>query len=213
MLRQDVSNGVSVKRLKKVETAIRQADRLTTLVEGLLNVSRLSLGSPQLDIDEFDLVPLIRETVGQLADHADRVDCRLNVRVPTSAIGRWDKARIEETLTSLLVNALKYGPGKPVDLDLEIEAGTARISVRDRGLGISTQDLPRIFGRFERAVPSRRYGGLGLGLYIARQIVEAHGGTIEVKSQVGEGSTFVVVLPRQKASTGKATNTDVRTRR
>jgi signal transduction histidine kinase len=98
-------------------------------------------------------------------------------------------------VANLVANAVKYGAGKPVQVRLERVGVTVRLKVIDQGIGIAPQDLPRLFGRFERAAPVRHYGGLGLGLYICRHIVEAHGGTIEVSSEPGHGSTFVMELP------------------
>jgi signal transduction histidine kinase len=110
--------------------------------------------------------------------------------------GRWDPVRVDQILTNLLTNALKYGRGKPVEVTLECDPHTAKLIVRDHGIGIAAPDLERIFEPFERAVPTRSYGGLGLGLYISRQLVEAHGGRVDVKSVPGEGTTFTVELPR-----------------
>ena len=114
---------------------------------------------------------------------------------PGTLVGRWDTQRLEQVVINLLTNALKYGAGKPVHLRLAAEGERARLSVRDEGIGIAAEDQGRIFERFERAVSDRHFGGLGLGLYICRQIVDALGGTIAVRSTPGEGSTFEVVLP------------------
>jgi signal transduction histidine kinase len=105
------------------------------------------------------------------------------------------RSLLEQITSNLLSNAIKYGPGKPVDVNVHAVEGTARLTVRDYGIGIAHEAVARIFDRFERAVSPRHYGGLGLGLYIARQIVEAHRGSILVRSEPGAGSTFTVVLP------------------
>jgi signal transduction histidine kinase len=107
----------------------------------------------------------------------------------------WDRLRIDQAITNLLTNALKYGDRQPVELRIESVGELVRVSVQDRGIGIAPEDLERIFGRFERAVSSRKISGLGLGLYITRQIVEAHGGQIRVESRLGEGSRFTLELP------------------
>jgi len=103
--------------------------------------------------------------------------------------------KIDQVLSNLLSNALKYGAGKPVVIRIAESEGVARLSVIDAGIGIAAEDVSRIFGRFERAVSTRHYGGLGLGLFIARQIVEAHGGEIQVRSKPNGGSEFTVLLP------------------
>ena len=110
-------------------------------------------------------------------------------------VGRWDRARMEQVVANLLGNAIKYGSGGPIDVELRAHEGQARLVVRDVGIGIAEDRVGSIFGRFERAVSSRNYGGLGLGLYIVRRIVEAHGGQALVVSRLGKGSTFTVELP------------------
>lgn len=97
--------------------------------------------------------------------------------------------------TNLLANAIKFGDGKPIEAAVELVDGRARLTVRDHGIGILPDRLPRIFERFERAVSARQYGGLGLGLYIVKSIVDALGGSVVVDSTVGEGSLFTVELP------------------
>lgn len=146
----------------------------------------------------MDLSEVVREVSDRFAEEVRRVGCTLRVDAPATR-GEWDRLRLEQVLANLLSNALKYGSGGSVDVTLEADADNARLSVRDEGIGISTEDIARIFGRFERAVPARHYGGLGLGLYITRQIVEAHGGQIRVTSTRGAGSTFTVELPRHLA--------------
>ena len=114
-------------------------------------------------------------------------------------IGHWDRLRLEQVITNLLTNAIKYGRGRPLEATCEGTPTHGVVRIRDHGIGIDPDQLPRIFGRFERAVSARSYGGLGLGLYIARQIVDAHGGCIEVESRPGEGSLFTIELPRAPA--------------
>jgi signal transduction histidine kinase len=99
-------------------------------------------------------------------------------------------------ITNLLSNAIKFGQAKPITVEVSADSSLARLVVRDRGIGIEPADQERIFKRFERAVPSHHFGGLGLGLYIAREIVGAHGGTMQVDSQPGAGTAFTVELPR-----------------
>ncbi|RYZ45528.1 MAG: ATP-binding protein, partial [Myxococcaceae bacterium] len=107
----------------------------------------------------------------------------------------WDRPRLEQVVVNLVDNAIKYGQGRPIDIRLETRDGHAVLTVRDQGIGIAAESLPRLFGRFERAVSERHYGGLGLGLYITRTLVEAMGGTVRVESQLGQGAVFTVDLP------------------
>ncbi|WP_234023397.1 sensor histidine kinase [Sorangium cellulosum] len=133
----------------------------------------------------------------QLADARRTVQLDLDEAV----IGRWDPSRMEQVLLNLLSNAMKYGAGGPVHVVVRRQAERALLVVRDHGMGIAEADQARIFERFERAVSVRNFGGLGLGLYIVRWIVAAHGGTIRVESKPGAGATFIVELPLQAAET------------
>jgi PAS domain S-box-containing protein len=179
----------------KLDSAVRQVLKLGGLTERLLDVSRIVAGRLVLDLEELDLAELLRDLVERFTPEATQAGCALETEIEGNARGRWDRLRIEQILTNLLSNAFKYGRGKPVQVKLEHGPAAAWIKVQDHGIGIATQDLSRIFERFERAVTARHYGGLGIGLYVARQIVEAHGGKIHVESEPGVGSAFTVQLP------------------
>ena len=194
LLRDERSELVRGRIVGKVETACRQTHRLGALVQSLLEVSRNGTGRLQLEIEDLDLEEVVRDVVERFADEAARHGCRIVLQA-ASARGRWDRGRVEQVLVNLLANAIKYAPRSDVEIAVSVGPGSATIEVRDQGIGIAPEDLERIFGRFERAVPSRNYGGLGLGLYISRQLAEAHGGSIEVQSRPGEGATFTVRLP------------------
>jgi PAS domain S-box-containing protein len=183
--------------LRDTEIAQRQVRRLGDLVESLLDVSRLSTGRLQFHRTEVDLAEVTREMVSQLQVQAQASGCEVRLEAPAPVRGVWDRLRLEQVVTNLLSNAFKYGAGKPVHVRVWEEDGRAKLSVRDEGIGIEPAQARRIFGMFERAVSDRHYGGLGLGLYIARQIIEALGGTIRVESQLGQGATFFVELPRE----------------
>lgn len=189
------ADGVPAEKLRApAEMVGAQAARLAGLVDELLDVARLASGRLRLQPEPGDLAQLVRDAVARFREHAG-VEIHVDAAGPIP--GQWDRMRLEQILGNLLSNAVKYGAGKPVDVEVAAEGEKVRLAVRDRGIGIAPQDLPRIFQQFERAVSERAYGGgLGLGLFITRQIVEAHGGTIEVESRVGEGSTFTVRLPR-----------------
>jgi signal transduction histidine kinase len=125
-----------------------------------------------------------------------RASCAVTVSVPPDVVVKWDRMRIEQVLTNLLSNAMKFGAGSPIEVRAEARDDDVEIAVRDFGIGISREDQERIFGRFERAVSTRNFGGLGLGLYISAQIVRAHQGSLRVESEPGKGSTFIVRLRR-----------------
>jgi PAS domain S-box-containing protein len=188
--------------VEKVEGLERQTRRLTVLVNELLDVSRMRLGRLELRLEEMDLAELAREAVRQLEAELRRSGSRIAVRAEAPAPGHWDRLRLEQVLTNLLVNAAKFGEGRPIAVSVQAEEGLARLTVADQGIGIPAEHQERIFGRFERAASAEHYGGLGLGLYIAREIVEAHGGRIRLASAPGLGSTFTVELP-QRPSAGR----------
>ncbi len=178
----------------RFETLERQTRRLALLVNELLDVSRMRLGRVELRLEPLDLAEVAREAAGHVAGELARSGSPLALDLQPVQ-GRWDRMRLEQVITNLLVNASKFGEGRPIALRVEPDAEGARISVHDRGIGISTEQQARVFERFVRAVPAQNFGGLGLGLYIARQLVEAHGGKIDVASTPGEGATFTVLLP------------------
>jgi len=188
----------------KIERALRQVARLAELVTKLLDVTRISAGQLQLDLEGFDFVPVVRDIVERFAEPALAAGSPLRIHFPALLVGRADRSRIDQVVTNLLSNAIKFGAGKPIDVTLQGDASGLHITVRDHGIGIPPEYLLRIFNRFERAVSSRHYGGLGLGLYITRRIVEAHGGTIEVDSAPGAGAAFTIHLPAGAQRTGGA---------
>jgi PAS domain S-box-containing protein len=190
--------GIKDERLtEKLATATIQTKRLGRLIDSLLDVSRITAGKVMLELEPFELTELVREVAARYRTEARVVGSELAVRADGPIDGRWDRLRVEQIVSNLLSNAIKYGAGKPVELRVEPGDERVHISVTDRGIGIARDDLARIFGRFERAVSLRHYGGLGLGLFIARQFVEAHGGTLIAESVPGAGSTFTAVLPRE----------------
>jgi PAS domain S-box-containing protein len=176
-------------------SALRQAEKLKQLLHNLLDLSQQSAGRRRLDGTWVDLGELVREVAEHHAEHAAEAGSALRVEAPPGVVGRWDRLQLERVVTNLLSNALKFGRGRPVELRVEAAEGRARLVVRDQGEGIAPEAQRRIFERFERAQGGGRQAGFGLGLYIVRQLVESHGGTIRVESTQGEGSTFLVELP------------------
>ncbi|WP_245768539.1 ATP-binding protein [Stigmatella aurantiaca] len=198
LLERDLGPEPRQRLAPRLASAGRQVQRLHSLVETLLEVSQLSLGRLRLQLEEVDLAEVVGDTVAQLRDVLERAGYTLTLEVERPLVGRYDRARFEKVVRNLLDNALKYGQGRPLRVRAWSEAGFSRLTVADQGIGILPEDQARIFERFERAVPGRNYGGLGLGLWIARQVVEAHGGHIQVDSAPGQGTTFSVRIPQER---------------
>jgi predicted ATPase/signal transduction histidine kinase len=169
--------------------------RLEQLTSELLDVTRIEQGRLQLNPIEVALDAVVREAVDHLEADLAVAGSSVSIACAAPVVGRWDPSRLDQVVTNLLSNAAKFGAGKPIEIRIERSGDAARLAVTDHGIGIDPARRPYVFDRFERAVPSSRYGGLGLGLYIARSIVVAHGGTITVDSELGSGSTFTVTLP------------------
>jgi signal transduction histidine kinase len=187
------ANGAGVSQ--SVELASRQGTRLNRLIGDILDISRIETRSLPLELAPVELGAIVRDVAQGFAADLAAARCPLSIRCDGPVVGRWDPLRVGQVVTNLLSNAVKFGAGRPVEIHLGEEAGLARLSVQDHGIGIDPSYQARIFDRFERAVSVQHYGGLGLGLYISRRIVEAHGGSIRVESQPGVGSTFTVEVP------------------
>lgn len=182
--------------LSRLESARRQVDRLVAMVDQLLDVSRLSAGKLELDVEPVDLMEVVREVVDRAGDQLARSRCEVVVEGPESVRGAWNRLGLEQVVTNLLMNASKYGGGKPIFIAVEADEKRATLRVTDGGIGIAEADQARIFERYEQVVGPRAHGGLGLGLWIVMRILRALGGRIHVESRLGEGATFVVELPR-----------------
>jgi signal transduction histidine kinase len=178
-----------------LDVLLRQGRRLVTLAGDLLSVSRIETGRLSLDPCDADLAELVHEVVQRFVLDTQRSGSSITVRAGMPVRGRWDRARLEQVVTNLVSNAIKFGEQRPIEIAIEAKDGIARLAVTDRGIGIEDGSLGTIFERFHRGVPIDHYGGLGLGLYISRRIVEAHGGSIRVESAPGQGATFTVELP------------------
>ncbi len=180
---------------RTLATVDRGLKRLNQLVDQLLDVSHLGAGDLALARERFDLRAVVTEVVEAAQERSARSGSTVEVLAPEPVEGWWDRRRLGEVVANLLDNALKFGEGKPIRIALERRGGAAWLEVRDLGIGIPGERLPHVFERFERGVSSRHFGGWGLGLYLVRRIVEAHGGSVAVASEAGEGATFTVVLP------------------
>jgi signal transduction histidine kinase len=178
---------------KLLEVPSRQLRRLARMVGLLLDAAQVEAERLVLNPEPLDLCELVQDAAARLQELAHARGCRLTLEACQPLPGLWDRLRMEQVITNLLTNAIKYGGGR---VEVRTERGAhAVISVRDHGLGIPPEDQARIFKPFERLASSGKEDGAGLGLYIVNEIVRAHGGRIELQSAVGQGSTFTVLLP------------------
>ncbi|MFL5300063.1 MAG: ATP-binding protein, partial [Anaeromyxobacteraceae bacterium] len=201
--------GARLELARRLDTCDRQLDRAARLVSNLLDVSRLRTGRFDLEVGECDLRDLVVEVAGRFSEELAHVGRRVELRTTAPVPGRWDRARLDQVVTNLVSNAVRYGGSQPILIACSRDDERAVLTVSDQGPGIAEKDLARIFERFESGPDSRSHGGLGLGLYIARRIVEAHGGAITVSSAPGAGTTFTVELPvRQPLTTANASPGD-----
>ena len=173
----------------------RQIQSLIRLIEDMLDVSRIRTGKLSIRPVQFDLAQLVRNLVDSFAPQVMAADCSISLRADEPVVGTWDEFRIEQVISNLLSNALRYGGKGPVEVAVYAHKGLARVEVRDHGIGISKENQLRIFQQFERVSATHVVAGLGLGLFISEQIVAAHGGSISVDSALGEGALFRVSLP------------------
>jgi len=178
-----------------LKSADQQVSNLSELIDKLLSVSRVSIGKLQFYPENIDLLSLIRKVVKQFELELKASGSSLELDLDGEIIGRWDRLLLEQIIRNLLSNAIVYGGGGPVKISARASGDHMVLTVEDRGIGIAIEDQSRIFERFERAVSNWNFGGLGLGLYLTRQIVEGHSGSIRVESLKGKGSKFIVELP------------------
>lgn len=202
--RKSLKNDPKIYQREQVDAMAEQTDkqvnRLNRLVDDMLDIARIRSGKLTIEPEKFDLCELMTEITmrmkGQFIANTSQVPA---LDLPESAVGCWDRLRIEQVITNLFTNAIRYGAGKPVKVRVLDHENSVMFTVEDQGIGIAMEDKDKIFERFERAISASEVSGLGLGLYISKQIVEAHGGTIRVESQLGKGSTFMVELPKNSS--------------
>lgn len=187
-------------RLERMRVVLDRYVKRATL---LLDVSRINAGNMDLRLEELDLAEVLREVVETYAVEAafHRVD--LELQAPDALGGTWDRFAIEQIIGNLVSNAIKYGDGRPVLITLSRQAGHALLEVTDHGIGISAEDQARVFGRFEQVVTGQQRTGFGVGLWLARALIEAHRGTIAVRSAPGAGTSFTVRLPLDARAAGQ----------
>jgi len=181
---------------RRTKITIKQLDRMNNLIEDMLDVSRLATGRLQFNLEVIDLCILTAEIVERFSDQFVVLGVRIDFESCVHSVDIFgDRYRIEQVISNLLSNAMKYGAGKPIQVKVSTDKSHAFLTVTDQGIGISKENLERIFNRFERAISAANISGLGLGLYISQQIVEAHGGRIWAESIPNQGSIFTVELP------------------
>jgi signal transduction histidine kinase len=185
---------------QRIGSIARQAGRLSGLIDGMLDMSRLTAGRLVLNFDEVDLAALAREVAHRFTPDAAAASCTMKVALAEPLVGLWDEARLDQIVTNLIANAVKYGAGGAIEVEGRAGADVVQLVVRDHGIGISAEDQERIFRRFERASGQRQHPGLGLGLWITSELCKALGGKISVTSAVGAGAAFTVTLPRRSAA-------------
>jgi PAS domain S-box-containing protein len=196
-LRRRIGAGgeVPASLIPTLDSIDRQVARFSRLVSDLLDITRIAGGRFHLRYENLDLVALVRDAIELLDPEAATTGAEIRLHAAGSIRGRWDRLRLGGAIANLLSNAIKYGKRRPIDVTVESCGATAWISVRDRGDGIPLDDQSLIFERFTRAAKGHNPGGLGLGLYIARQIAEQHHGRLSVESRPSEGATFTIELP------------------
>ncbi len=178
-----------------LEVSERQVSRLGRLIDNMLDFARINSGRFELDLETLNLSELAHQVVARFQGQASSSGTALSAESSHPVVGRFDRLKLEQILGNLLSNAIKYGGGRPVVVRVRDEQEWAVIEVEDAGTGIAAEDQERIFQRFERASAGHKRASLGLGLYIVRSLVEAHGGSIALRSQAGRGSTFSVMIP------------------
>ena len=196
LLGRDTKRGRTDSLSDRLRVIDRQAGRLARLSDMLLDVSRITAGRLDLAREPGDLVAFVHDIVARLEDEAADAGVEIRVDAPGEVRCAFDAARMDQVVSNLISNALKYGSAAPVEVRVRSGGGRAILEVEDHGIGIAPEDQERIFDRFERAVSPRHFAGIGLGLWIVRQLVEAHGGTIRVRSAPDHGATFTVELPQ-----------------
>jgi signal transduction histidine kinase len=185
---------------KLLEVIEREDRRLARFVDELLDLGNIRTGRVHLTFEDVDLGNVVREVSSRLGAELTRTGSSLSITSEGHPVGQWDRFRLEQVVANLLWNAMKFGLGKPISVNVSEQEGTTTLVVKDQGIGIPGDMLERIFKPFERAEPARHYGGLGLGLFIVHTIVDSLGGSIRVESERNLGSTFTVELPKVKAA-------------
>jgi signal transduction histidine kinase len=188
--------------LAQLESITTRFDRFLESLNRLLDASRMGSGHLVLMPDSCDLVEVTRGVLAAAQRELIASGASLEFDAPPAVTGQWDRLRLEQIVGNLISNAVRYGAGQPISVQISARPDTVSLSVRDRGIGIAVEDLPRIFQRFERARNVGRSAGFGIGLWVVAELCRAMGGGIEVESELGRGTAFTVTLPRKKMTDG-----------
>jgi two-component system, chemotaxis family, CheB/CheR fusion protein len=183
--------------IETYERSLRQAQVLEELIEDLLDVSRIHTGHFNLDLADLDAAELLDEVLARFAPVLTQQGILITAKIDRPLNARWDRRRVGQLIANLLSNAAKYAPHTPLRITASAEGDRVRVVLKDHGPGIHLDKQAAIFDRFERGDAAPHVGGLGLGLFIARRIAEAHGGTLSVESRPGDGAKFTLELPRE----------------
>jgi signal transduction histidine kinase len=180
----------------QLEGFSRRLQKFLEMLNRIMDLSRMSAGQLDLELEDVDMVEVVREVAGNFERELSAARSELRLDLPPRLVGSWDRMRVEQIVTNLLSNAIRYGASKPIELRIGGDLGQIELSVKDQGVGIPEEHQHKIFERFERAGKTRSSGGFGIGLWTVRQSCLAMGGHVNVKSQPGQGSEFTVRLPR-----------------
>lgn len=185
-----------VKILKNSEQQIKW---LKSMIDNLQDVSLITIGRMDLHLEDTDLVSVAKQVIQSFSEKLKREKIKINIQAKSAVVGMWDKVRIEQVITNLISNAIKYGGGKPIDIQIFKNGGDAKFIIKDQGMGIPSHEQEVIFDLFKRASgPGEYKKGLGVGLFITSQIVKIHGGQIKVSSIMTKGASFTIELPLKK---------------
>jgi signal transduction histidine kinase len=189
--------GEGVDLSARLRKTVAHVHRLARLVDELLDVSHILAGNLTVRLEPVDLAAVVRGVAERFAEALARSGSSFALDgPPEGCVGLWDPSRLDQVMTNLLSNAIKYGAGKPIEVSIEATPSVATLTLRDHGIGIEAGASARVFGRFERAAPSKHYGGFGVGLWVVKQVLDALDGHVRLESTPGVGTTFFVVLPR-----------------
>ncbi len=200
MARQSQDASFCARMSEKMARAFKQTGRLSQLIDNLLDVVALRTGTIKVATTLTQVKQFLKLTLDRWIHEAHKAGCVLSVECPDTITGMWDGYRMGQVLDHLLANAIKYGAGRPIELKVQHNDSEILLTLKDGGIGVPPHVAERIFGAFERAVSPREFGGLGLGLFLSRGIVEAHGGHMRVCTQDVHGAEFHITLPKSQAT-------------